>query len=434
MAGFMTLVFLALVPAPLFAWTFGNADSEISSTCMSGNGRYVVFASNATNFASGDTNGCRDIFRLDTQTGQVERVSVSSAGVEANGISDRPAINCDGTKLAFYSVATNLVTGDTNGTADVFLRDMNAGTTTRVSLDSSGNQVTGGESRWPSINGDGTKIAFSSRATNLVANDTNGTEDIFLRDLSAGTTVRVSVDSSGNQATNYSDLSCISADGTKVGFGSMAANLVANDTNGMSDVFVRDVTAGTTVRVSVDSSGNQAAGSSFHCSLDGDGSKAAFHSDAANLVPGDTNALADVFVRDLAAGTTVRVSVNSAGAETIGGNSLEPAISYDGSRIVFHSAATNLVTGDANGFWDVFMRDTSTLLTSRVSLGNSGNEPNGGSSWRPAISDNGIRVAFYSYATDLVPGDTNGKADVFVRDLTAGTTTVPVRVSAIQVE
>jgi len=250
------------------------------------------------------------------------------------------------------------VSDDTNGTLDIFVRDLTAGTTVRASLDSSG--VEGNSiSDSPSLSADGSRVAFASVANNLVSGDTNLWSDIFVRDLAAGTTTRVSVDSSGAQSNqaSYGDDDgppSLSADGTRVAFVSWAGNLVSGDTNGLPDVFVRDLSAGTTQRVSVSSAGSQADFASYHPSLAGDGSRVAFHSYATNLVSGDTNSVSDVFVRDLTAGTTVRVSVDAVGAQ---GNhaSIKPSLSADGTRVAFESSASNLVSGDTNNRRDVFV-------------------------------------------------------------------------------
>ncbi len=211
---------------------------------ISADGRYVAFESNATDLVSGDTNGMSDIFLHDRQTGATTRVSVNSAGTQTtDGDSSDPDVSDDGRYVAFESNATNLVSGDTNSQIDIFLRDRQAGTTARVSVNSSGSQATGGHSYDPSLSSDGRHVALRSFATNLVSSDTNGFADIFVRDRQEGSTERVSVDSSGSQATGGilgSDDPSISDDGRYVAFSSEATNLVSGDTNGFADVFVHD--------------------------------------------------------------------------------------------------------------------------------------------------------------------------------------------------
>ena len=228
------------------------------------------------------------------------------------------SLNADGTKVAFTSAATNLVAGDTNGMDDVFVRDLNTGTTTRVSVSSSGAQGNRGSSS-ASISADGTKVAFTSDANNLVASDVNGDADIFVRDFRTGTTAIVSVSSSGAPSDSFSFSPSISADGTKVAFVSSATNLVVGDTNDRADVFVRDLNTGVTTRASVSSDAAQSNNASFNASLSADGTKVAFQSEATNLVADDTNSGPsggfDIFMHDLSRGITTRVSVSSSGAQ-----------------------------------------------------------------------------------------------------------------------
>jgi len=387
---------------------------------ISADGRYVAFVSEASNLVSGDTNGYQDIFVRDTQTSTTFRVSVDSGGTQANGISSALSISADGRYVAFASVASNLVSGDTNGAADIFVRDTQTSTTGRASIGIPA-FIANNASAAPSISADGRYVAFSSGASNLVSGDTNATQDIFVRDTQTSTTTRVSVDSGGNEANSLSLDPSISANGRYVAFASLANNLVSGDTNGFTDIFVRDTQTSTTTRVSVDSGGNEANGRSFAPSISADGRYVAFWSVASNLVSGDTNGAADIFVRDTQTSTTTRVSVDSGGNEA-NGPSYDPSISADGRYVAFVSEASNLVSGDTNGAADIFVRDTQTNTTTRVSVDSGGNEANGNSS-APSISANGRYVAFSSGASNLVSGDTNGVTDIFVRDTQTSTTT-----------
>jgi Tol biopolymer transport system component len=333
----------------------GNS-SSYGTPSISADGRYVAFYSPASNLVSGDTNGSVDIFVRDRQTGTTELVSVSSSGVQGNGSSYSPSISADGRYVAFYSLASNLVTADTNLYEDVFVRDRQAGTTERVSVSSAGAQ--GNSSSYtPSISADGRYVAFRSYATNLVSGNVNGYSDIFVRDRQTGTTTRVSVANAGYEGNNDSSSPSISADGRYVAFASLASNLVsgAGDTNGVEDIFVRDRQTGTTERVSVSSAGTQGNGASSSPSISADGRYVAFYSLASNLVSGDTNGTFDIFVRDRQTGTTELVSVSSSGVQ---GNSASssPSISADGRYVAFYSPASNLVSGDTNGSADIFVR------------------------------------------------------------------------------
>src|SRR6185436_8449149 len=272
--------------------------------------------------------------------------------------SEHPSISDDGRYIAFSSFATNLIPGDTNGAKDIFIRDLQLGLTARVSLNSSGIQGNG-NSDSPTISADGSYIVFVSSATNLVEGDTNGQADVFVRDLQTGVTTRASVASNGVQANSPSGGTSISADGRYVTFESTATNLVPGDTNGSYDVFMHDMQTGITTRLSVNASGLQGDRSSGSPSISSDGRFVAFYSDATNLVPGDTT-WAGIVVRDLQAGTITRVSVDSSGVKANNGSTL-PSISADGQFITFESYATNLVIGDTNGQPDIFVHRHNTL-------------------------------------------------------------------------
>jgi Tol biopolymer transport system component len=332
-----------------------------------------------------------------------------------------PEISSDGRFVAFDSEAPNLVAGDTNGVRDVFVRDRVAGTTERVSVTNGGAQANG-ESLMGAISSDGRFVAFDSEAPNLVAGDTNRKSDVFVRDRVAGTTERVSIGRRGAQANEDSSVGAISADGRFVAFESDATNLVAGGMNQLNGIFVRDRVAGTTERVSVASGGAPANNDSSWPWISADGRFVVFDSFASNLVVGDTNRKGDVFVRDRAAGTTERVSVATGGAQANDESGISVrAASADGRFVGFESDATNLVAGDTNGVRDVFVRDRVAGTTERVDIGRGGAQANL-ESLMGAISADGRFVVFDSEAPNLVADDTNGRWDVFVRDRVAGTT------------
>ncbi|MFO0983812.1 MAG: calcium-binding protein [Planctomycetota bacterium] len=391
----------------------GNDDSEVwSGGQVSADGRFVTFDSYASNLVPGDTNGQIDIFVHDRLTGETTRVSVSSAGKQANNFSAFTSISADGRYIAFDSYASNLVPGDTNHQDDVFVHDRVTGETTRVSVDSSGNQTDGLTAKCvPSA--DGRFVAFDSTAANLVPGDTNGQDDIFVHDRLIGETTRVSVSSSGAQADDRSEAPALSADGRYVAFFSYADNLVAADTNSSLDVFVHDRLTGETTRVSVDSLGHQANGGGEGPSISGDGRYVAFESVSRDLVPDDRNSSSDAFVHDCVTGETTRVSVNSAGREG-DWNSEFVSISADGRYVAFASWANNLAWNDGDYGRDVFVHDRRTRSTTLVStkpfravdiqLGFTG---------YPSISADGRYVTFSS-EKPIVPEDTNQAYDVFL--------------------
>jgi Tol biopolymer transport system component len=255
----------------------------------------VAFQSTASNLVSGDTNGKYDIFVHDRQTGATTRVSVSSNGSEGNSNSYSPSISSDGSYVAFDSNASNLVPGDTNENYDIFVHERQTGATSRVSVGSDGSEGNGRSSN-PSISADGRYVAFNSDAGNLVPVDTNGDYDVFVHDRQTGATSRVSVSSDGSEGNSYSLFPVISADGRYVAFASNAGNLVPGDTNGIYDIFVHDRQTGATSRVSVSSDGSEGNDSSARPSISADGRYAVFSSVAGNLVSGDTNGFEDVFV------------------------------------------------------------------------------------------------------------------------------------------
>jgi len=343
--------------------------------------------------------------------GTTERVSVSTGGGQSNHNSSDAALSADGRFVGFVSNASNLVPVDTNDTADAFVRDRRTGITQRVSVSTGGGQ---GDSFSDdlSLSADGRFVAFQSIASNLVPGDTNGRDDIFVHDRRTGTTERVSVSSGGDQGNSFSFGPALSADGRFVAFDSLSSNLVPGDTNRTGDVFVHDRRTGTTRRVSVSSDGDQGDDLSLSPKLSADGRFVAFTSSASNLVPGDTNDSNDVFVHDRRTGTTERVSVRTDGGQ---GDSFSsgPSLSADLRFVAFTSSATNLVPGDTNDRADVFVRDRQTGTTRRVSVRTGGGQGNGDSAF-PALSADGRVVAFDSFATNLVPGDTNRFIDVFV--------------------
>ncbi len=328
---------------------FGEGDEVAIS--ISDDGRYVAFMSDASNLVSGDTNLFGDIFMRDTVTNITTRVSVGLAGAEGNCWSAWPSISADGRYVAFVSCATNLVSGDVNGRSDVFLRDTLLNTTTLVSKDTSGMQGYT-DARYTSISADGRYVAFYDAFPSLGAG-------IFVRDTMANTLTLVSAALDGGESNGPSYSPFISADGRYVVFYSSASNLVSGDTNGYYDVFLRDIAANTTTRVSVASDGAEGNWASFGQSISADGRYVAFASNSSNLVDGDTNGYSDIFVRDTILNTTTRVSVGLDGVQTDAGSG-GTSISGDGRYVAFVSNASNLVSGDTNGTDDT--RPTPLML------------------------------------------------------------------------
>ena len=394
-------------------------------TVISADGRYVVFQSSATNLVPGVTDGVGHLYRKEIATGAISLVSADSSSTPAASYCTGASISGDGRNVAFNSWA-NLVPGDTNNAPDIYVKDMKTGRLVCASTNSSG--TFGNELSWmPAISADGHHVAFTSVASNLVPGDTNRVCDVFVKNIETGAVQRVSTDSSGAQVVTFnSDASgvSISGDGRYVVFCSAATNLVQDDTNGAIDVFIKDTKTGETRRVSTDSNGRQADTESHRPSLSADGCYVAFLSYATNLVPGDTNDVEDVFVKNMVTSEVCMASTDSSGAPGNGASAPNPSISSNGRFVVFDSLASNLASGDANGASDVFMKDlmtTQTVLVSVDAAGDSGN----GDSGAAGVSSDGRLVAFASIATNLVPGDTNGFVDAFVRDTGAGSAVDP---------
>lgn len=440
------------------------ANGESSSAALSLDGSFVSYSTDATNLATtpADTNGFLDIVvsrcrNPDTDCIPIgDRVSLgpvdpnTTERVEGDGPSTHSAISGDGRFVAFASLATNFITNDTNNAWDIFVRDTCEGldpadctpATTRISVDSTGAEANG-DSVEPVISSDGRFIAFRSLASNLVAGDTNGAGDIFVRDTCLGVamgctpaTVRVSLASDGSEATGISLRPAISPDGRFVAFESLASNLTAGDTNGAVDIFVRDTCLGAgigctpaTVRASLANDGSEPNGNSFRATVSSGGRFVVFESSAANLITGDTNGFSDAFLRDTCLGgplgcvsTTTRISIdlNEAEFPSISG---EPSVDSAGRFIVFTVIPTGFADGDPNGASEIYVRDTCVgepvdcvPMTTLVSVGPAGERVNGDCS-QPVISADGTAVAFQSSATNLTATDIDVLIGIFVVDL-----------------
>ena len=390
-----------------------QGDGESFGSGLSPDGTQIVFTSEASNLVPGDTNAAQDVFVKTLATGAIQRVSTDAASTQANDDSYYPQWSPDGTQIAFSSRASNLVVGDTNYTSDVFVKTLASGAVQRVSVDAAGTQAIY-DSYYPQWSPDGTQIAFTSWSSNLVPGDTNGWLDVFVKTLATGAIQRVSTDAAGTQADDDSNSPRWSPDGTRIVFSSSASNLVPGDTNDTDDVFVKTVATGAIQRVSTAAAGAQADGGSYHPQWSPDGTMIAFDSYADNLVPGDTGAI-DVFVKTLASGAVQRVSTDAAGTQA-NRSSSGPQWSPDGTQIAFESDASNLVTGDTNDAGDVFVKTLATGAIQRVSTAAAGTQANR-SSYGPQWSPDGTRIVFSSWASNLVTGDTNDTGDVFVKTL-----------------
>jgi hypothetical protein len=407
-----------------------QANGASLTASISPDGRYVAFSSVATNLVANDTNGFEDVFAR--ELGVTTLVSSRVGGGPSDGPSSHAEVSLLGV-VTFDSAATNLVAGDTNGVLDAFARGpWLGGAIVRVSLVTTpGLVVQGNASSARALSTLGYFAAYESRATNLVPNDVNGFQDVFVNQSMWYTPHQTlaSVGVNGAQANADCHVCCVTPGGW-IAFRSTASNLVAGDTNGVEDVFVRD--GNVTRRLSLGNGNIEANGASSEAALDNHDRRVAFTSRATNLAGNDTNALPDVFVHDKITGATVRASVAANGAQANGASS-HPAISADGTLVAFYSEATNLVPNDTNGQGDVFLRDLQAGTTERISVDSSGLQSDGDSGAKIVrITLDGRFMLFDSLATNLVPGDTNSARDIFVRErstapvgtyCTAGTST-----------
>jgi Tol biopolymer transport system component len=346
-------------------------------------------------------------------TATTKRISVSSRGRQSNGqMTDWPSMSPGGRFVGFSSDASTLVRRDTHRDLHAYVRDLATGRTRLMSV-SSRERPGNSYSYVEGISRGGRYVAIDSDASNLVPRDTNGF-DMFVRDRRTGTTRRVSVSTTGEQADGNSGDGDMSPNGRYFVFDSDAANLVAGDTNDHQDVFLRDELAKTTTRVSVPHTGGQANGYSIAPAVSADGRYVVFVSNATNMVREDPTDDRDIFVRDLRTGQTELVTVGLEGRNASVDDSLNPAISGTGRFIAFHTDAA-LVPGDTNEAVDVYVRDTQSDITRRVSRSCSGTQGNAASTL-PSLSATGRVTAFTSVASNLVAGDTNGEQDMFVHE------------------
>ncbi|MEA2193726.1 MAG: hypothetical protein QOG42_160 [Solirubrobacteraceae bacterium] len=418
----------------------GSPNGPSAEPALSADGRRVAFTSAATNLTpQEDANGAiPDVFVYDQGTGGVELASAGPAGEPANASSDQPVLDADGSHLAFASRASNLVAADRNRFSDVFVLAPEAGLV-RASVTRTG-QEADGPSLQPDLSADGRLLVFTSTADNLVTGDTNGASDVFVRDMVTGVIALVSAGRRHEPADGDSSAPAISADGRFVSFSSDAPNLVAGDDNGRQDVFVRGLATGRTRLISVARGGGgqnaaRPGGRELVCDVSGDGRFVVFESDATNLAGRDRNHRTDIFVRDTVAQSTRRVSLSTTNEEA-GGASFLPTITPDGRFVAFTSSADDLVAEDARGR-DVFVREVARETTvladvtarGRLRSGEIAAPPPG----RPSLSADGATAAFTSSASNFVGADHNRAADVFLRRLTpAASATAERRVGLVR--
>jgi Tol biopolymer transport system component len=394
----------------------GVALMRTSGRALSDDGRYLTFLSYATNLTSGDNNLTNDIFLRDRVLGTTTCLSkIPGGSATGDNASQIASMSADGRFVVFESYASNLVAGDTNSYADVFLYDQTTGSLSRISVTSSGAEAGGYD---PAITEDGRYVVFASGASNFDPGDHNNKIDIFVRDLVAGTTTLASTDASGAYVANdHCYKPSISDDGRYVAFRTQATNFASPDTGKFEDVFLKDMQTGAIVRMSSTPSGGESGGASYQPRVCGDGHLVFYVTDASDVTATDANPYADVVVYDVATGVNSLVDLSSTGVQADYGGT-DPAPSVDGRYCVFKSGARNLdPLTPAGTVYHVFVRD---LLQGRCTAEtlDPAFAPGNANSSEPSISGDGKHIAFASFAGNLDPADTNPSSinDIFFRD------------------
>ncbi|MCB9876868.1 MAG: PD40 domain-containing protein [Planctomycetes bacterium] len=390
----------------------GNDDS-LSLPHVSADGRWVVFASDASNLVGGDTNGHADVFVKDFGTGLTDRLSLGPQGQQADDRCSEPRITPDGRFVVYTSKATTLSPFDPNHGSDIYLADRALHTTTLCSVNHLG--IVGTDASFsPSVSDDGRYVAFASNAGNLIpGGDGNGVTDVYVRDLLTGAVHLCSRTPLGAPGNGPSRNPRISGNGQFVVFDSAATDLVGNDTNGRRDVFVYDLTTDGVWRASIGQNGVEPDGDCTALAISRYGLDVVFQSFASNLVAGVAGQ--QVYVTAPIGGAFECVNVDDSG-NFGNGASLHGGISGDGRFVAFTTRASNVFDGDTNGaLEDVAVRDRQTGTTRRASIAATGGSPNGSCQW-PAISDDGRFVAYLSAAPNLVYGKQQPIDDVLRAD------------------
>jgi hypothetical protein len=413
-----------------------KANQSSHAGSLSDDGTKVAFYSQATNLDPADTATDGDIYVKDLTTGDIVLASSTDTGVRSigdDGFFGTFVLSGDGTRVAFMTGSTSLDPGDTDGFLDVYVKDLTTGDITLASTSDAGLKGDGHSmvglsetSESNELSFDGTKVAFLSHATNLDPGDTDSTVDAYVKDLSTGDITLASTNDAGVKGNAFTNPDSLSADGTKLAVTSYANNLDPADTeppgDGAEDVYVKDLTTGDIVLASSSDAGVAANQRSDYSFLSADGTRVAFASFATNLDPGDTDALYDIYVKDLTTGAVTLASTNDAGAKSNAGGS-SPVGSADITKVAFLSSSTNLDPAKTNtDDPDIYVKD---LTTGDVTLASTSDTGVDGSARSTSMSADGNRVAFESYAK-LDPVDTAFDADIYVKQLPAIATSITI--------
>ncbi len=355
------------------------------------------------------------------QPGNLTLASTSDTGIKGNDLSSFGTLSADGTKVAFNSVATNLDPNDTDALSDVYVKDLVTGNITLASTSDSGIKANG-DSAVGALSADGTKVVFQSAATNLDPADTDTIRDVYVKDLVTGNITLASTSDSSIKADGDNAVATLSADGTKVAFHSAATNLDPTDGDAAHDIYVKNLLTGDITLASTSDGGIKSNGESLFAFLSADGTKVAFGSLATNLDAADADATPDVYVKNLATGAITLASTSGTGTKG-NGPSAVPALSADGMNVAFRSLATNLDVADADATPDVYVKNLATGAITLASTSGTGTKGNSNSDF-PILSADGTRVTFQSAATNLDPADSDPTTDIYVKDLLTGAITL----------
>lgn len=411
-------------PYPVHAGVKSSLDPSSSNT-----GRYIAFSTNAQNLGFDPSLLEPDknldliqsqIIRLDQQTGLVTPISLNISGKYSNSSSDEPSINSSGTLIGYSSYATDLVADDTNNLKDIFVSEV-SGQTYRVNVASDGSE-SNGLSIHPAIASQSRIIAFESSATNLVTNDNNNRSDIFIHELDSAVTERVSISTLGVESDQHSRSPAISQDGRYVVFENSSDVLVTGDTNNSQDIFMRDRQTNETVLVSLDDAGIQANGGSSHPDISANGRYVVFQTSANNLVQDDTNAQQDIYRKDMQTGQIERISLDISGAQFSNVDSIMPKMSSNGQFVAFITETPlsdpnkNYSKGVSNQVFNVYVRDLAKQMTRKLS-----DTQNGDNLIEPIysmdISDDGSTVLFATESRAFTLQDNNNNSDIYGVDI-----------------
>jgi hypothetical protein len=390
----------------------GNAESEYPS--LSANGRFIAFSSHATNLHAADRDDIADIFVADRVTGKVRLVSITADGTKGNWDSYSPGISDDGTKVVFTSYSDNIHPDDLDTYTDVYVKDLRTGELRLVSTTSS-EEKSNNACYNSVISGDGTAVAFHTLATNLDARDTDGFEDVYVKDLLTGDLTLATAGTSGNKGNFFSLYPSISQDGSRVTFYTLSNNWDPRDTDFAYDVYVKDVLTGEMILASTSDAGVKSNTNCFDPQISGDGTVVVFDSNATNLDAGDTDSLSDVYWKDLETGEMRLVSAAASGVK---GNSYSygSAVSGDGTMVTFLSWSQNLDPADPDDRVDAFRKNVATGAISLATSSDTGVKGNA-ETLGATVSANGAFVGFYTQATNLDPKDGDFTPDVYVKEL-----------------